>query len=77
MASNPWSDLIRWSRKQLRYAFFLGTPQQGMKASAALFVAVFVANFIPGGVVTIVLDVFFAILFFIHFLRYLWWRWSR
>ena len=69
MASNPWSGTIAWLRALLMHALGRGTPVQGMKAAATLFVITFASNFI-GLLFTIVLDIFFAILFLIHLGRY-------
>lgn len=66
---NPWSGTIAWLKTLLLNAFFQGTPQEGMKASAILFAVTFASNFV-GAVFTIVLDILFALLFVVNLLRY-------
>lgn len=71
MADNPWQETIDYIVTLLLQAFGQGTPMEGMKASAILFAITFASNFI-GLWFTIVLDILFAILFFVNLLRYIW-----
>lgn len=71
MSDNPVEGLFGWLADLILHAFFIGTPEEGMRASAILFIASFASNAI-GLVFTIILDVLFATLFVIHLFRYLW-----
>lgn len=70
---NPWAGTIEWIKTLLLNAFFQGTPREGMEASAILFAVTFASNAI-GLWFTVVLDVLFAVLFFLNALRALWHR---
>ena len=67
---NPWSGTIEWVKTLILNAFAQGTPREGMEASAILFAVTFASNFI-GLVFTIILDILFAVLFFVNMSRYI------
>ena len=74
MTDNPWVGTIRWIRRQFSHAIGRGTPREGMRASAILFVITFASNFV-GLFFTIVLDILLAFLFLFNLSRFLWRRW--
>ena len=73
MADNQIEATYEFIRDQLVNSMTRSDPVDGMKASAILFAVTFSSNFI-GLLFTIILDVFFATLFVIHLIRYLWGR---
>lgn len=71
--SSAIEDTIDYIAQLLLHAFAQGTPEEGMRASAILFIITFASNAI-GLWFTIVLDILFAFLFVVNAIRYVWGR---